>query len=222
MIEAIKTTPTPTPQPSPVSKNKSDINADFNTFLTLLTTQIKNQDPLNPQDPSDFAAQLATFSAVEQQTHTNKLLKELITKETGSKFGEAAGWIGREARTTVPVWFENSPLQVDFQPVFGADTANLVALDATGREVWRADGLRAESGQYLWAGIDQAGRKLPEGRYNFRLESMRNGALIGDQEAGVYSQILGVRNEDKGTKLIFANDVEADISEIDLLRVSQQ
>ena len=53
------------------------IGSDFDTFLKLLTTQMKNQDPLNPIDSTDYATQLATFSGVEQQTRTNQLLESL-------------------------------------------------------------------------------------------------------------------------------------------------
>lgn len=222
MVDPIQKAPNSNALQPVIAEKKTGVNADFNTFLTLLTTQIKNQDPLNPQDPSDFAAQLATFSAVEQQTHTNKLLQELIAKEGSSKFGEAADWIGQEARTTVPVYFNDEPLSVDLQPVFGAHSANLIAYDVTGKQVWRSDGLSPETGVFLWAGKDRAGNLLPEGRYNFRLESIRNGSVIGEEKAGVYSKILGVSNGEKGSKLVFAYDVEADISEIDLLRIPQQ
>ena len=49
----------------PASKADNRISSDFNTFLKMLTTQLKNQDPLNPMDNSEYAAQLATFSGVE-------------------------------------------------------------------------------------------------------------------------------------------------------------
>ena len=58
------------------------ITSDFTTFLKMLTTQMQNQDPLNPIDSTDYAAQLATFSGVEQQVRTNSLLADL-----GTQFG---------------------------------------------------------------------------------------------------------------------------------------
>ena len=64
------TTPTPTATPvqtPPVPPQTGVISSDFQTFLTMLTTQLQNQDPLNPVESSDFAVQLATFSGVEQQ-----------------------------------------------------------------------------------------------------------------------------------------------------------
>ncbi len=57
---------------------KTEAGTDFQTFLTLLTTQLRNQDPLKPMDSTQFVAQLASFSAVEQQVRTNEKLAEII------------------------------------------------------------------------------------------------------------------------------------------------
>ena len=54
--------------------SKAAVSADFDTFLKMMTTQMKNQDPTKPIDSADYAVQLATFSGVEQQTKTNQLL----------------------------------------------------------------------------------------------------------------------------------------------------
>jgi flagellar basal-body rod modification protein FlgD len=65
---------------------------DYNSFLTLLITQMKNQDPLNPQDPTQYVSQLASFSSVEQQINTNSKLDSLLA---GSSIAQAEGMIGR-------------------------------------------------------------------------------------------------------------------------------
>ena len=78
-------------------------SSDFETFLKMLTTQIKNQDPLNPMEGTEFAVQLATFSGVEQQVQTNTLLQQMLSNGTNG-LGELSGWIGRDVRTTAPVW----------------------------------------------------------------------------------------------------------------------
>ena len=62
---------------SAATAETSLIGNDFNTFLVMLTTQLQNQDPLNPIESSDYAVQLATFSGVEQQVRTNQLLQEI-------------------------------------------------------------------------------------------------------------------------------------------------
>ena len=62
------------------SASNAVISSDFETFLKMLTTQMQNQDPLNPIESSDYAVQLATFSGVEQQVRTNQLLADLANQ----------------------------------------------------------------------------------------------------------------------------------------------
>src|SRR4051812_45000764 len=68
---------------------------NFNTFLTLLTTQLQNQDPLNPMDSNQFTQQLVQFSHVEQQLNTNDNLKTLIdlTKNRGA--ADSMSYLGK-------------------------------------------------------------------------------------------------------------------------------
>jgi hypothetical protein len=82
---------------------KATLGSDFETFLKMLTTQMKNQDPLNPVESSEYAVQLATFSSVEQQVLTNDLLTRLIGQSHRAGFGlgrdgSAGSRIGRFRR----------------------------------------------------------------------------------------------------------------------------
>lgn len=58
--------------------SRNALSSDFETFLKMLTTQMENQDPLNPVDSAEFAMQLATFSGVEQQIRTNDILADMV------------------------------------------------------------------------------------------------------------------------------------------------
>ena len=65
---------------SSASKSSSAVeSSDFKSFLSLLTAQLKNQDPLAPLEATQFVEQLASFSSVEQQIETNSLLEELLS-----------------------------------------------------------------------------------------------------------------------------------------------
>jgi len=59
-----------------------------NTFLTLLITQLKNQDPMNPQDSSQFVAQLASFSSLEQMTAMNTSMQSVLDNSATSLIGQ--------------------------------------------------------------------------------------------------------------------------------------
>src|SRR5688572_32958290 len=65
----------------------ASLSGDYTNFLTLLTAQLKNQDPLSPMDATQFTQQLVQFSAVEQQINGNKKLDQLIGLQ--SKIGRA-------------------------------------------------------------------------------------------------------------------------------------
>ena len=68
---------------------------DFNTFLTLLTTQIKNQSPTDPLDTNQMTNQLVQFASVEQQIAMNQNLQRLLTLEQASQLTASAPLIGR-------------------------------------------------------------------------------------------------------------------------------
>lgn len=191
--------------------------ADFDTFLTLLTTQLQNQDPLNPLEGHEFAAQLATFSGVEQQAYTNKLLGQMMTALGSNELGQAAGWIGKEARTSAPVWFGDEALTLEIEPVPLADDVELISYNSTGIEIAR-ERIGSGSGQIDWFGRDTQGRKLPDDHYYFRIESILNGNVIAQSDVGVYARIEGVRKGETGTELILANDTIIAASQIDALR----
>src|SRR5690606_40471353 len=134
MTSSIPANAAQNPQPaahaaSTNSQAASFAGGDFQTFLKMLTTQIKHQDPLNPMESTDFAVQLATFSGVEQQVRTNQLLEDLAVSLGLSGVGKYAGWIGREARVAAPAWFDGTPVSVLVQPRSGADAAQLVVTD---------------------------------------------------------------------------------------------
>ncbi|MEO0962032.1 MAG: flagellar hook capping FlgD N-terminal domain-containing protein, partial [Pseudomonadota bacterium] len=80
----------------------SKLNTDFDTFLTLLTTQLKNQDPLEPLDSSEFTNQLVQFSSVEQNIATNQNLEQLLNLTFANFATDAVGYIGKEVVAESP------------------------------------------------------------------------------------------------------------------------
>lgn len=191
-------------------------SANFDMFLRMLTTQLKNQDPLNPMEGSDFAVQLATFSGVEQQARTNKLLENMVT-QAGGGLGQLAEWIGKEVRTTEPVWFGDKPLTLDIAPSSSADSVSLVVLNESGREMAREE-IGPGEGQIDWYGRDDLGEKLPDGRYSFVIESSRAGEVISEDLAGAYVRVTEAEVGPQGVELIFAGGGSALASEIEAIR----
>src|SRR3954451_11169394 len=77
--------------------DKTTIAGNFQTFLTLLTTQLKNQNPLDPLDTNQFTQQLVQFAGVEQQLKTNDELSSLIATQQAAQSTQALGFVGRTA-----------------------------------------------------------------------------------------------------------------------------
>lgn len=190
--------------------------ANFDMFLKMLTTQLRNQNPLNPMEGSDFAVQLATFSGVEQQAQTNKLLTQMAA-QSGDGLGQLASWIGKEVRTTEPVWFGENPLTLDIRPDSRAERVVLVARDAAGAEVLREE-IGLGDGQVEWFGRDASGQKLADGRYSFAVESSREGEVIAEDPVGAYARVVEAETGPDGPALILKGGGSVPASRIEALR----
>ncbi|WP_444667649.1 flagellar hook capping FlgD N-terminal domain-containing protein [Cereibacter changlensis] len=193
--------------------------SDYQTFLNMLTTQLRHQDPLNPMEASDFAVQLATFSGVEQQTKTNQLLASLNTAFGMVSMAQLAGWIGNEARVAAPVWVDDAPVTISPEPAFGADRAVLVVKDADGELVLRED-VPIAGGMMQWEGRDASGAALPEGVYSLSLESYFGEKLLKTADVEAYGTVIEARGSDAGTLLVLRGGVEVAASRVTGLRAA--
>lgn len=214
-MEITATTATTTTAPAPV---KPGITSDYNTFLKMLTTQMQNQDPLDPIDSADYATQLATFSGVEQQTRTNQLLEGLTTQFGMMGMAQLAGWVGQEARADMPVYLDAASITLSPSPAATADRAVLVVSDAKGTLVSRED-LPLSSDPYEWLGADAAGDPLPRGTYALKLESYAGETLIATTPVESYARILEAQSGPTGTALLLAGGAKIAAEKITALRV---
>lgn len=197
---------------------KAVLSSDFETFIKMLTTQAEYQDPLEPIDSSQYAAQLAQFSMVEQQVLSNDLLTALSGQLGGGGIGQMAGWIGMEGRTTAPVQFDGTPITVLPNPPLGAQEMQLVVLDAQGREVDR-NALPVSSEPVVWAGVQANGQPVPSGLYRFEVEATgAGGTTLPASEAATYARIVEVQTIGGEARVVFTGGAEAPASGITALR----
>ena len=199
------------------SASNAVISSDFETFLKMLTTQMQNQDPLNPIESSDYAVQLATFSGVEQQVRTNQLLADLANQMGSSGLSQLAGWIGMEARAPVSAQFNGSALTVWPKHDSTADRAELVVRDSVGAEVARQP-LAVGTESLSWDGKGADGATLPAGRYRFEVQSFRDDAVLDTIPAEVYVPVIEARIEDGRSVLVVQGDQVIGTDEISALR----
>lgn len=180
--------PGDTGQPAPAA---SGLSANFDAFLKMLTAQLENQDPLNPMDSTDFAAQLAAFSTVEQQVQTNQHLVALQAQAVKSEMANLAGWIGKRVEGHIAHRFDGAPLHLDVPEIAGADKAQLLIRDAQGRIAARRD-IAPRTGNFTWDGKGGDGSVLPAGLYDFSVLGFRDGKELQEYpvlNSGVVQQV---------------------------------
>lgn len=211
------TTQNPSPYSNGSGQFAAQISSDFNTFLKMLTTQMQNQDPLNPMESSDFAMQLATFSGVEQQVRSNQLLETLAAQFSLVGMSQLAGWVGQEARAAADIWYSGQPVTLAPNPAAHADRAVLVVTDAEGNVVSREE-LPLSAAPYSWLGGDAEGNPLPPGRYSLSVENWREGEVIQTDPVEHYGKVIEARGGAGGVRLVFEGGIEVLANEITALR----
>ncbi|NRA98531.1 MAG: flagellar hook assembly protein FlgD [Rhodobacteraceae bacterium] len=188
--------------PNTQTAEPSALSSDFETFLKMLTTQMENQDPLNPIESADFAVQLATFSGVEQQVRTNDLLTGLGAGLASDALSQYAGWVGLSARSTAPVKFDGAPITLDLEPRENANRAVLEVSDQSGRLVETRD-VAGTAGPYQWTGQSADGQSFLAGQYTFNLKSYSGEDLIGEAPVEVFQQVAEARLNSGQVEIVF-------------------
>ena len=177
------------------------LSSDFETFLKMLTTQMKNQDPLNPIESQDFAVQLATFSGVEQQVRTNDLLESLAGGLGLSGISQLAGWVGMEARVDASADYNGAPITLFPNPDPASDAAMLIVHDEFGRVVSR-EAVPVDAISVDWVGLDGSGAPLLPGKYTFELESLNAGQVTSTKPVEHYALITEARQGPSGIEIV--------------------
>jgi flagellar basal-body rod modification protein FlgD len=189
----ISSTASATATVSSGTTGSGSLTSDYQTFLRLMTTQMQEQDPLSPMDSTQFLSQLASFSAVEQQTLTNSHLAALNSRIGDLGLAQAASWVGREARAAMPALVQGgAPIPLSPQIATGADRAVLVVTDQDGMVVNRVD-LPPDAESFEWEPADMAGGALPDGLYDLSVENYRDGERLETTTVELYGQITEIQ-----------------------------
>lgn len=191
--------------------------SDFDTYLTLLTAQLRNQDPLNPTDSTEFVAQLASFSGVEQQIRTNDQLEAILGALGGGASAGLAAWIGKEVRAPAQGAFAGEPLNIATTPNAKADAAVLVVKNDFGQVVARRSVDPAKE-QVSWDGKDALGASVPFGNYSFEVESYKDETLLGTEPGQIYAKVTEVRIENGAQMLILEGGAKVALEDVTALR----
>ena len=160
-----------------------------------------NQDPLKPMELTEFVAQLASFSGVEQQVRANDRLDRIFEVLSGGSAEGLASWVGKEVRAPASAAFEGEPVDVEVTPVENADRSVLVVRNDFGAVVARLP-VTLQDGKASWDGEDGLGGSVAHGSYSFQLESYQGETLLDTQDGRVFSTVSEVRIVDGAPVLV--------------------
>ncbi|GAA0869100.1 flagellar hook assembly protein FlgD [Brevundimonas basaltis] len=197
---------------SRINSGSSMLASNFETFLALLTSQLKNQDPLSPVDSNEFTGQLTQMAGVEQQLLTNELLKSLVAAQGGGGgLAGAANYIGKDATAAWSATkFTDGEANWSYEVAANAASAKLQVLDGTGKVVWEGDAPKKTTGvhDFSWDGKTTSGANAQEGGV-FTLKVIAKNATGSAVDAQVLTRgrITGVEMYDGEVFLTVGNSI---------------
>ncbi|HWL20010.1 MAG TPA: flagellar hook capping FlgD N-terminal domain-containing protein [Bradyrhizobium sp.] len=176
------------------SSTGSTLAGNFQTFLQLLTTQLQNQNPLDPLDTNQFTQQLVQFAGVEQQLKTNDQLTQLVSLQQTTQATQALGFVGKTAvvdgNTTAlssssATWELNIP---------SSSAVTVTIANSKGQTVFTGN-YSASAGNnqpFTWNGQGSDGTQWPDGLYTMTAtaaDSSGNPVAISTQVGGTVSSV---------------------------------
>ncbi|HEX2940494.1 MAG TPA: flagellar hook capping FlgD N-terminal domain-containing protein [Rhodopila sp.] len=142
------------------------LSNNFSTFLTLLMTQLKNQDPTSPLDANQFTSELVQFTSVEQQINTNSDLAQLIQLTQASQVEQSASMLGKPVTiNSSQLSLQNGQAKVNFNTT-ASEPVTIAISDSSGAQVQSAT-ITSTAGQntWTWNGQSASGATMPDGAY---------------------------------------------------------
>jgi flagellar basal-body rod modification protein FlgD len=174
------------------SNNTATIASNFQTFLTLLTTQLQHQNPLEPLDTNQFTAQLVQFAGIEQQVRQNEQLASLIAIEKSAQSTQALVYVGN----TVAV--DGSKAKFDGSATWNLNApkdtnATITITNSAGQSVYSGNySLQQGNASFVWDGKGNDGTQWPAGTYTLTAtgkDSQGNNVAISTEVQGVVDSV---------------------------------
>ncbi len=202
------------------SQTTSDKELGKDTFLTLLVAQMENQDPLNPMEGTEFTAQLAQYSSLEQLYNVNDNLTVISDGQTGLSNYSSLDFMGKE------IYIEGNDLTLEQGvatsggfSIGSAANCTVNILDANGQLVRSLllEDLASGTHGFDWDGLDENGDTLTDGAYTFEIKAVGEDGKIFSVES--YSSGIVDRVSLEGdTPMLYVGDSSVAISEVKDIR----
>lgn len=203
------------------SGGSQKLSADMNTFLTLLTTQLKYQDPLDPMDTAEFTNQLVQYSSVEQSIQTNQKLDALMSLNIANLGAQAVSYIGKVAQVlgdVMPV--ENGKAKAAYTFDKDVTSATITVKDMNGKVVYTETAKTAKgTHEFTWDGKDKDGNQLEDGAYQIVVSSkVPDGETAAKVTTTVFGRVTGVASDSNNVYIGMGDSVTAGLGDIVTIR----
>ena len=198
-----------------ISTPMKQLSSNFSTFLTLLTTQLKNQDPTSPMDSNAFTQQLVMYSQVEQQINTNDNLKSLISQGTSNAAAMTTGYLGKKVSIVngqAPLIGGNANWTYNLSGP--AASSQIAITDANGKTVYTGTGeIGAGNHSFAWNGKDSSGNQLPDGAYKLTVTATNSAGGTIDTSVASAATVTQIDMTGEKPRLIIGT-MEIDLADI--------
>lgn len=206
---------------SSTADSAKSLSTNFSTFLTLLTTQLKNQDPLSPMDSNQFTQQLVQYSMVEQQINSNSKLDSLIQAEQANQIVGASGYIDRtvEVSGSDVILDSTKTAQIGVALPAEAVAGTVTIRDKDGNLVRQLTTPAGKTGriELTWDGKDSNGNAMAQGAYKVSVAATDSNGKAVDATTSTIANVIGVKAVDGVASFEFADNITAPI--VDLISV---
>jgi len=175
---------------SSLTSARAGIADNFDTFLNILTTQLKNQNPLDPMDTNQFTQQLVQFTGVEQQLKTNTFLEALMKASQNSTNTDAVSYIGKEVTAAgTKASLKAGGASWAYNAEAAVSDAKVTIKDDKGNVVYAETGSLAKGpGNFLWDGKGSDGKMQPDGVYTITIDAKN----LAGKNVAVNTSTVGV------------------------------
>lgn len=216
MVDSVNNTAGTSTSTTGASKSLAGLADNFDNFLVLLTTQLKNQDPTAPMDTNDFTSQLVSFTGVEQAVNTNSNLEKLISLTKTNQTNDAVGYLGKTVEVEGSAGsLTNGKAEFFYNIEEDADYTSILITDQDGRLVKSIDGnTKAGKSSLAWDGKSESGRQMPDGMYNILVKAVDAQGNEIKTSTTVTSTVNGVTIKDGSPMLTLTNTLVVPVSNV--------
>jgi flagellar basal-body rod modification protein FlgD len=193
----------------------SSLGTTYETFLSLLTAQLKNQDPLSPMDSTEWTSQLVQYSSVEQQIKANDYLSTLVAQSGGS-LSSAVNYLGKSITAdTNTAMLSGGVATWGYTLGSNASSVTVTVTDSDGNVVYKdsSTGTSAGEHEFAWDGTTSTGATADDGEYSLTIEALDSSGNAISHSVTVTGTVTSVSEEEGevilglGTNKVALSDV---------------